>query len=330
MALQVSPDVQVVFFNKVFGTTAPTTNRVKGLLSVGFTFEVALYAVWALQNGKPLSSVTLTYGTTALMKGAADPIVANQNRHLIEEWVAGLYAKHGSPVYVQHSPTIDALLGVAAKPKSLEYNVGLTGCEPTKKLPVIKAVHQIVGTGTLTEAKNLVEQAGQGFGPVIIASFSTLAEAAQAQAKLKAAGGLVYGSWEVTSAPVPPVAPVAPPKPVDQVIHLKEAKALGQQVHGTSAGSVYHCIALSEHIKLAARIYKSGSISIRAEWTDNPKDELQKLQESGMGMKGAYGSIHFDAQEVPLQRVIGAFLVGTGIQWKAAVMNGADLIIGEK
>ena len=33
-------------------------------------------------------------------------------------------------------------------------------------------------------------------------------------------------------------------------------------------------------------------------------------------------------QDVPLQRVIGAFLVGTGINWKAVVTNGAELVIG--
>ena len=47
-------------------------------------------------------------------------------------------------------------------------------------------------------------------------------------------------------------------------------------------------------------------------------------------MKSGYGSIDFDPQEVPVQWVIGTLLVGTGIQWKAAVMNGAELVIGGK
>jgi hypothetical protein len=46
-------------------------------------------------------------------------------------------------------------------------------------------------------------------------------------------------------------------------------------------------------------------------------------------MKPNYASVHFGAEGVPLQRVIGAFLVGTGINWKAAVMNGSDLVIGD-
>jgi hypothetical protein len=32
---------------------------------------------------------------------------------------------------------------------------------------------------------------------------------------------------------------------------------------------------------------------------------------------------------VPLQRVIGAFLLGTGIEWQQVVTKGADLVIGE-
>jgi len=117
-------------------------------------------------------------------------------------------------------------------------------------------------------------------------------------------------------------------KPVDKVIDLKSAKALGQKVHGTSQGSVYYCIAVAEHVKVAARIAKGGGISIRAEWTDTPTADLKKLEESNMQLKGNYGSMHFDAGEVPLPRVIGALLVGTGIKWQAAVMNGADLVIG--
>lgn len=124
-------------------------------------------------------------------------------------------------------------------------------------------------------------------------------------------------------------AKVSTEKPVPSVIHLKDAKALGQQVHGTSTGSVYYTIALSEHVKVAARLYKSGSISIRAEWTDTPTDELAKLSAAGVGMKGNYGSIHFDASGVPIERVVGAFLVGTGIKWKSVIMSGADLVIGE-
>ena len=33
--MTVKSDAQLVFFKQVFGTTSPTTNRVKGLLSLG-------------------------------------------------------------------------------------------------------------------------------------------------------------------------------------------------------------------------------------------------------------------------------------------------------
>jgi hypothetical protein len=153
-------------------------------------------------------------------------------------------------------------------------------------------------------------------------------------------GGL-YNSLDIKpvaqSAVVPPQSVVAPTtpgpyswaKPVDAVIDLKEAKALGQKVHGTSTGSVYHTVAFTDHVKVAARLYKTGSISIRAEWTDNPVNDLKLLADAGLQMKPTYGSIHFDAQDVPLPRVIGAFLLGTGIEWTQVVTKAADLVIAE-
>ena len=320
MALQVSSDAQLVFFSKVFGLHSPTTERVKGLIGFGVTFEVSLYNVRAFLHGKALPPVQLTIGSSALIKGTVDPIVAAQNKHVIEEWVAKLYQQQGAP---------------QAKPKTPwagPTTVVLTGLQPNANLLlVVKAVHLLFGGNkTLAESKAIVVLA-QGGAKTEVITLPTYAEALTASQKLVTAGGVSHlespGGQKVT-----PEAPKVAPKPVDAVIDLKAAQALGQKVHGTSTGSVYHTIALTDKVKVAARIIPGGSISIRTEWTDSPTADLKRLEEAGVIMKPGqgYGSIHFDPQEVPVQRVIGAFLVGTGIQWKAAVMNGAELVIGGK
>jgi hypothetical protein len=320
----------LVFFNKVFGATHPVTVKAKALLSQGVAFEVSLYNVKATVKGKAVQ-VNLTYGTTALMKGTADAVVLSQNKKLIEEWIGGLYNSQGSPV----APKAPVQAPVQTQP--IGYRLMLLGV--THPLPhilkLVKAVHTVTG-GTVAQAKQKVElsMAGGAEVGVELGVYPSLEAANLAAAPIMAAEG------HVQLVPVnPPV--VAPPqgvvgpgpyswaKPVDKVIDLKEAKALGQKVHGTSTGSVYHTVAFTDHVKVAARLYKSGSISIRAEWTDNPVGDLKLLAEAGLQMKPNYGSIHFDAQDVPLPRVIGAFLLGTGIEWTQVVTKAADLVIAE-
>jgi len=124
-----------------------------------------------------------------------------------------------------------------------------------------------------------------------------------------------------------PAVTVEVPKPVSQVIDLKDAKAIGQKVHGTSLGSVYHVIALTEKVKVAARLNATGAISLRAEWTGEAADAQKKLAHIGMSMKSGYASWHLDAAGVPFARVIGAFLLDTGIVWDQSIKSSADLVI---
>jgi len=329
MPVTISSEAQLVFFNKVFGATHPVTVKAKALLSQGVAFEVSLYNVKATVKGKAVQ-VNLTYGTTALMKGTADAVVLSQNKKLIEEWIGGLYNSQGSPV-APKAP-------VQAQP--IAYRLMLLGI--THPLPhilkLVKAVHTVTG-GTVAQAKQKVEMAMTGNAEVGVelGVYPSLEAANLAAAPIMAAEGhvqLVPINPPVVVPPQVVVAPTTPgpyswAKPVDAVIDLKSAKALGQKVHGTSTGSVYHTVAFTDHVKVAARLYKSGSISIRAEWTDNPVGDLKLLAEAGLQMKQGYGSIHFDAQDVPLPRVIGAFLLGTGIEWTQVVTKAADLVIAE-
>lgn len=339
MAFKVSADAQTVFFTKVFGSDHSVVTKVKALVSHGITFEVDLYTVTAKSKTTIPTMVKLTIGTSALMKGLATPPVYTQNAKLISDWVQKLFQDNGSPLDITNKP-----IPVVDTP--VMVTVGLSPNGLPNLILLIKAIRAVTGLG-LYEAKllgekiqngeviNLVVVVGTGVQAVktlnavngiqsaltVAPYLSNVSKAAAAAAEsLKGVGTAAEALGAAIKA-----------KPVNDVILLKDAKALGQKVKGTSAGSVYYCIALTDHVKLAARLYKSGSVSIRAEWTDDPKEELQKLEDAGLQMKAGakYGSVHFESGNVPLQRVVGAFLVGTGIDWKAAIMNGAELIVGE-
>jgi ribosomal protein L7/L12 len=346
MAFTLSPDAQLVFFTKVFGAAHPVAVQAKALVDAGVKFEVSMYTVKAQAPGKKLPQVSLTYGTTSLMKGTVDQVFMAQNKTLIETWLndvalkMGILVGSGVPKEVSGDTYTTAVTPVPfVDTPPTKWKLVLTDMPALSKLKTIKAVMGITGK-SLLEAKNLVE-AGL---PVTVAKDEKEVHAWSNSTALTEAGAetmvLPVGSENIPDVLAPKPFTVTGPaftpspqpfltQPVAKVIHLKEAKALGQKVHGTSTGSVYHCIAYTDHVKVAARISKGGSISIRAEWTDSPKADLKKLEESGVQMKPSYASMHFGAEGVPLQRVIGAFLVGTGIKWTAAVMNGSDLVIGE-
>lgn len=111
------------------------------------------------------------------------------------------------------------------------------------------------------------------------------------------------------------------------LIRLTQATEVGQPVRGSSGGSVYYAMALSERVKLAIRVKKNGSISIRAEGSPSAADEA-KLAKAGMSKAGAeHWSIHFDAIDVPIPRCIGAFLMGLEIPFDSQIMNFSQVTV---
>jgi hypothetical protein len=321
MAFKLSSDAQTVFFAKVFGDTHPVTEQVKALVLAGVTFEVGLYSITATAKGlggtasSKASSVTLTAGSTSLMKGTVAPMIAEQNKTLIDQWVS--------------------VLGIGVKPEPVEppkVTLTILGIPPGDSQPnlivLIKAIRTVTEFG-LAQAKKLAEDvlAGTSVTVEVVPSMT-----ATAVMTLQKAGVKLSLTAQAPTVPdvlhqtIPPPKSVA--KPINTVMNLKDAAALGQKVHGTSNGSIYYTIALSKQgLKLAARLTSGGAISIRAEWQGQPTAELKKLQESGVSMKTGYGSIHFDGAGVPLQKVVGAFLFGTGIDWAAMVTNGSELVV---
>jgi ribosomal protein L7/L12 len=346
MALILNQEAQLMFFAKVFGPGHDVTAKVKALVAAGVTFETHMLSLKAKYKDAQYS-VSLTKGTTALMKHTVDFAVAEQNRTLISDWVSKLYQTIDVSVAAMTPKLAQALGGGLPKTPAGELTtVVLTGGDKDHLLMLIKAIQTVTGASLLL-AKQTAQAALAGT-PQYLKTYPLATEAFNVKLKLEAAYGKVLlvpsgapsaeviadltGKMASATASVQGLAQAFAAKPVDAVISLKDAKALGQKVHGTSSGSVYYCVALTEHVKVAARLYETGGISIRAEWTDNPTAELKKLEESGVQMKPShkYGSYHFDAGDVPLPRVIGAFLMGTGIAWKAVVVNGADLVIGGK
>lgn len=111
------------------------------------------------------------------------------------------------------------------------------------------------------------------------------------------------------------------PSSSDGIVRLVQATQVGQPVRGSSGGSVYYAMALSDQVKLAVRVKKNGSVSIRAEGTP-PANIVQRLHSVGMTKAGSeHWSIHFDAVDVPVSRCVGAFLMGLEIPFDSQITN---------
>lgn len=114
------------------------------------------------------------------------------------------------------------------------------------------------------------------------------------------------------------------PKP--GVIPLKEAEVVGQQVTGTSPGSVYKTIAVSPGVKVAVRV-NGSQLSLRVETTKNCTGaDLTKVQASGLQMHSGYGSLHLDTGNPQImRRTIGAFLFGMDVKFTDQLSAGENL-----
>lgn len=127
----------------------------------------------------------------------------------------------------------------------------------------------------------------------------------------------------LTTAPKKPILTTKfeTPSSSEGVVRLAQATQVGQPVRGSSGGSVYYAMALSDQVKLAVRVKKNGSVSIRAEGTP-PAHIVQRLHSAGMSKAGSeHWSIHFDAADVPVSRCVGAFLMGLEIPFDSQITN---------
>ena len=373
-------DSEIAFFAKVFGPAHATTQVAQALVDKGLKFEVGLYILKALSHGA-VYQVTLTKGSTSLMKGVLPPELVSQNKTLITEWLdtlALIFLKTPATEAQKESHShFDPPGWTSEPPPTLKWTfTGFSG----NKLLAIKAIQTLMGW-SLTTAKTFVEsvQSGKDGGPLVVgpnhaaAVLSALLDAKVGAMGLSQLGNetvnlsqagarvaqIVTGQTSAVSESVkglskatvkatasvqglaeglehgpaiyqskPKQSPQPQPKKTSQVISLRDAEAIGQPVHGTSSGSVYYTVATGPRVRLAARVHKGGSVSIRAEWKPEPTaDEKKKLQDIGLQMKSNYASMHLNAAEVPVGRVIGAFVVGVGLEWDAIVKSSAELVV---
>jgi len=106
-------------------------------------------------------------------------------------------------------------------------------------------------------------------------------------------------------------------------VKLRLASHLGQEVTGTSSGSTYRAVALSDRLNVAVRVHGTN-ISIRAEGTPNAY-EAGRLSALGFskatGATGGHWSIHMECAGVPVSRIVGAVLMDLGIEFELQIKN---------
>lgn len=109
-------------------------------------------------------------------------------------------------------------------------------------------------------------------------------------------------------------------------VKLKDAKYLYQKVTGTSDGSVYRVIALTNEFAIAARIHES-TVSIRLESKGTLDKKIEtKFKSLGLQIKNGYMSGHFTCTKCTPKRLIGAILVDSEIEFLTPIPTIADNI----
>lgn len=110
-------------------------------------------------------------------------------------------------------------------------------------------------------------------------------------------------------------------------IPLIKATELYQPVKGTSADSKYFAIAIGDSLKMAARVKKSGDISLRVEGeTDTYKDNLSS---AGFSMSSSeHWSLHLKVEGTDMiRKTIGALLFAVNVPFNQVIGN-VDKLIG--
>jgi len=105
----------------------------------------------------------------------------------------------------------------------------------------------------------------------------------------------------------------APIKVSEGVVHLLDAKAVLQKVHGTSGGSIYYCSAIFKQVKIAIRL-KGNALSIRAE--GKVAEVENALADLGMQIQVQknYASVHVEVQDwYVVVKMLGALYARIGL-----------------
>lgn len=351
-----TPDSQKVFFVQVFGSASGVVKAVEVLNKTGVDFEVTLYALKASIKGAPLPPQTLTVSTSALMKNQASQIMTEQNHFLVKSWLANLWkvvpvqlgkqnTYLGSLPFHFHDPSEAVTVSVAPTTGFTTNDVKLFAVGLTSKGPNIIATIKAVRKFTnwqLKEAKDYVDNIDYSYpkallinidGGQISAIFEGLAQEGVTCVSVPME---IYKNtgFDTVALPVQAASQPKPAKniPTGEVIPLRMAMAVGQKVKGTSPTSIYHTIAVNDRVKVAAKISKYGELAFRVECIHPTPMEMSKVKQAvdwktAVKSGGAYGSKHMSAGDIPIARVVGAFLLGFGVQFDDQITYEGQLVM---
>lgn len=302
MAVSLSPKAQKVFFVKLFGDHW-TEAYIQPLLKKGVELNVGFAGITATFNGKTYSC-SLPVSTTTLMSNPSSPL------------------------------NMSAVTAIEKFVDSLSNSIywGGMGGGGAGAVPPINIVG-VSGETFKVEAWGAGGSGGGGSGGGTSATSGTTVSVGGGVAGGSYGGGGGGGKPDVFSSmavPAEMLQPLSQPpkpkaKPTASIVKLQDAQAIGQKVLGTSSGSIYTVMALSERVKLAARI-NGQALSIRAEFNNATDAEKEALLKVGMKATGKdYYSVHMDAQSVPVGRIVGAFLMDCEITFNEQIHNIKEL-----
>lgn len=119
--------------------------------------------------------------------------------------------------------------------------------------------------------------------------------------------------------------PAAKKKPLPgEKVPLAHATELLQKVRGTDASSTYYAVALSDRMKVGARV-KNTALSLRLE---GPMSEMDKKKAESVGfLQSSQGhlSVHIDCKNVPPHAVLGGMLFRLGVSFPHIVTNAEEM-----
>jgi hypothetical protein len=210
--------------------------------------------------------------------------------------------------------------------------------QPMAKLKYLQSTGAEVVLGLFTLSIKISDKSFCSKAQAALSTYASQDEAVKLLIKKSVEGVIedalkasVDPTWEVLPfvvdnpviAPAPKVTvttPVAPtvkntPKPVEEVVKLRDARAISQKVFGTSSGAVYRVVAVGK-VNLAIREQPS-TLSIRAEFQgDKDADIVKKLTALGFNEHITYLSMHISLTEgTPAMRVVGSVLLGLGVEF---------------
>jgi ribosomal protein L7/L12 len=324
MALYMAKNVQLVFFQKLFGVESPYYKLAQDLNDVGGVFSLTLFSVEFTYKGIT-EKVALKVSPTNILKSAATP----EDYALVGKEVGDWLTVLGKQVGLDKKEEVPPV-----KEKTYSIKLMDVPADGAVKIPIIKFLRMQLGI-SLKEAKDIVDAASNGKPFVYQTGLSYKeASAVLTKAMVETKGkfvlfceqdGLVVEALAITQSKQGSFSEPVATKPVNSVVKLVDALALGQKVSGTSAGSVYYCIAYNSNLKIAAR-FSGHEVSLRAEWKKKIPSEVSLLASNGMKVTEKYASLHLALNGVPPARVVGAFLMGLGMEFSDQVTSAKQLV----